>query len=586
MGIPSYFSWLVRHFEKHILREGPPFDPVHQLYLDFNCGIHPCVKSHPEYSVEQMCDGVVVYLNYIIQYVKPTELVFIAIDGVAPVAKIKQQRMRRYKAVKENDELTCLKKQYGAEVLSKQPDFNMISPATEFMALLSAKIDHYCRTSQLRQIKIIFSDATVPSEGEHKILQMIKTQPLDKNCVIYGLDSDLIMLSLCTHRDNIALIREDNFMKNNQVDLAIDKYPFLNYFWIQALKELLFTLLVTEQEITPLLKDRVNPTDLAILENGSEEESNFVQDRVIKDYIFVSFLLGNDFLPPCPSLKIRDGGIARIICAYRYVLKNDGYLCQENGYWNHMAFTHLITWLSQREEHDLKEQKKKRDYHMTSSRMHACGVTAPVNYDEAVEQYQKVEHLWKDEINVFRSEWPQRYYQYFFHHCPDDEWQRESMISQICQEYLIGLEWNAMYYFDQCSDWYWFYPHDATPLLTDLGSYLNQQNSLTVSRHIFTHSQPVKPLHQLMMILPPQSHLLLPTVYHRYMLSDESPLIHYYPQDFELEYYGKRFRWEAHPKIPLIDPEELPIYLDHLDQQMTLTEQKRNCVGHPIVYQT
>ena len=113
----------------------------------------------------------------------------------------------------------------------------------------------------------------------------------------------------------------------------------------------------------------------------------------------------------------------------------------------------------------------------------------------------------------------------------------------------MALQWNIKYYFDQCPDWYWFYHHDATPLLVDFVSYLEQYGLPPVA---FTHLDPVKPYQQLMMILPPHSAALIPVPYRSYMLSDQSPLIHYYPIDFELEYYGKRFRWEAHPKIPLV----------------------------------
>ena len=36
----------------------------------------------------------------IINIVKPTDLVYMAIDGVAPLAKISQQRLRRFKSIK------------------------------------------------------------------------------------------------------------------------------------------------------------------------------------------------------------------------------------------------------------------------------------------------------------------------------------------------------------------------------------------------------------------------------------------------------------------------------------------------------
>ena len=131
MGIPSYFSWIVRHFESRLIQQKCPF-PVHNFYLDFNCAIHPVVKSQPDLSIEQMCDHVVTYLDYLIQYVNPTELIYLAIDGSAPIAKMKQQRLRRYKSVKETVELNQLKQRYGQPLTANRHDFNMIFAGNSF----------------------------------------------------------------------------------------------------------------------------------------------------------------------------------------------------------------------------------------------------------------------------------------------------------------------------------------------------------------------------------------------------------------------------------------------------------------------
>jgi 5'-3' exonuclease len=525
MGIPSYFSWLVRHFEKKIITTQPPFQSIDQLYLDFNCAIHPVSRSHPEYSIERMCTNITIYLEYLINYVQPKELIYVAIDGVAPVAKIKQQRLRRYKSVKETAETNELKKQFGVAIPADVKDFNMISPATEFMSILSAKITHFL--SKYTGVCVIFSDSSVPAEGEHKILQHIKTQPLNKNCVIYGLDSDLIMLSLCTKKDNISLIRENT----NEIDIELKIFPTLDYFLISELRNLLFVILVTDCPI-----EHMEKFDLV----ATKVPSGYDIDCIIKDYIFMSFLLGNDFLPPFPTLKIREHGIEKIIYAYRETLKNnDDYLCQENLSINMPFFTYLIRSLSVTEENDLSRQKEIHD-----RRMACIHLSEPLSFLEANEQYQRVEHLSKDYIDVSRDDWQTSYYQYFFH---------SKEPKKICEDYLIGLQWNMYYYFDQCADWYWFYHHDATPLLGDFLKYL-ECSTVHVQ---FTHKCPVQPYHQLLMILPPQSAHLLPYSYRTYMLSDESPLIHYYPIKCELEYYGKQYRWEAHPRIPFIDPQEL-----------------------------
>lgn len=76
----------------------PQFD---NMYLDMNGIIHVC--SHPDdsnvhfrMSEEQMFRDILHYIDTIFHMIKPRKLFFMAVDGVAPRAKMNQQRSRRF----------------------------------------------------------------------------------------------------------------------------------------------------------------------------------------------------------------------------------------------------------------------------------------------------------------------------------------------------------------------------------------------------------------------------------------------------------------------------------------------------------
>ena len=101
MGIPKFFKWLTDKYPKTIF-----FDKglrIDNFYLDMNCLIHPCCHppDNPPKDEEEMMSNICNYLMKLVDLVKPQDTLYMGIDGVAPRAKMVQQRMRRFKAVKE-----------------------------------------------------------------------------------------------------------------------------------------------------------------------------------------------------------------------------------------------------------------------------------------------------------------------------------------------------------------------------------------------------------------------------------------------------------------------------------------------------
>jgi 5'-3' exoribonuclease 2 len=248
MGVPAFYRWLSEKYPKiiheileakkhYVAGEPLPVDlcqpnpngiEFDNLYVDMNGLIHPC--SHPEdrdapkTEAEMYCN-VMKYVDRLFAAIRPRRLLFLAIDGVAPRAKMNQQRSRRFRAAQDAKEKHKMLEDVmndihdlGMNASPKNPewDSNVITPGTEFMYNLSIYLRFYIldrinKNPAWRNVQVILSDANEPGEGEHKIMNFIRhqrSQPgYDANMrhVIHGLDADLIMLALATHEVSIFI---------------------------------------------------------------------------------------------------------------------------------------------------------------------------------------------------------------------------------------------------------------------------------------------------------------------------------------------------------------------------------------------
>ena len=80
-------------------------------------------------------------------------------------------------------------------------------------------------------------------------------------------------------------------------------------------------------------------------------------------------------------------------------------------------------------------------------------------------------------------------------------------------------------------------------------------------------------------VLPDRSRHIVPKAYHDLMTDPKSPIIDFYPRDFELDMNGKKMEWEAVVKIPFIDERRLLPAMESRDHLLSQAERERNEFG-------
>ena len=581
MGVPTFFYWLVSKYESHIIKQILE-NRIDILYLDFNCAIHPAVKRNPKITVNQMYTEVCDYLANIIQFVDPQKEIYIAIDGVAPKAKMNQQRLRRYKSVKDSAKVRELKIKHNKPVRNTPIDFNMISPGTDFMERLSEKLRKYLKTAPWLKPNMIIQldDASRPGEGEHKIMNDLRNRDSNYNVAIYGLDSDLIFLTLSNYYPNMVLVREttqfQSIKKSNSNTKSksgeSNESGEFCYLDIEQLREKILEVLRPESSMEELLKFNFRMfIDKPIFRPFTVRN----EQLIIYDYVFICFMLGNDFLPSLPLLVIREGGLDLIIQVYKKIqwelqstlilnVKDTGEFEVSNSFFEQMLFT-----LASIEDELLKRTTDNRERRIQNFYRK---INSLEPYERELEKINYIEDKVPDRIRQGYPNWRQRYYQLHFdlYYKHPNDFARK--VGRICSNYLEGMKWTFLYYKGHIVDWWWSYNYDRAPTATDLLNYYRSKSSgfNTIG---FIEKPPVNCYVQLLSIMPPQSKHLLPETLQ--ILMNSELLGYLYPVKVSLNCYNKKYLWECHPKLPHLEIDKLVKAVDNLKYKMNSSEKNR-----------
>ncbi|RLV94708.1 5'-3' exoribonuclease 1 [Spathaspora sp. JA1] len=352
-SIPKFFRFISERWPLiSQLIEADQIQEFDNLYLDMNSILHTCTHSN-DGSISRMSDdemyaAIFNYIEHLFQIIKPKQTFYMAIDGVAPRAKMNQQRARRFRTAYEAEENLKKAIESGEEIPKEDPfDTNAITPGTEFMAALTNNLKYFIHKkitedSSWANIKIILSGHEVPGEGEHKIMEYIRTMrsqseydPNLRHC-IYGLDADLIMLSLVSHDPHFALLREEvtfGPQRSSKKNLHDQKFYLLHISLVREYLALEFQEL--EGQLT----------------------FEFDLERILDDFILIMYVIGNDFLPNLPDLFINKGAFPLLIAAFKQSLKqSDGYV-NEDGKINLKRLNIWFEFLAEFEVENFERQE-------------------------------------------------------------------------------------------------------------------------------------------------------------------------------------------------------------------------------------
>ncbi|KAH8399870.1 hypothetical protein KR215_003675, partial [Drosophila sulfurigaster] len=587
MGVPKFFRYISERYPclSELAREHsmPEFD---NLYLDVNGIVHNC--SHPDdgnihfhLDQAQIFQDIFNYMDKLFYLIKPQKLFFLAIDGVAPRAKMNQQRSRRFRTAREAEQLEAKALKRGEQRKHDRFDSNCITPGTEFMDELQKGLRNFLRikvsTDPLwKKCQVILSGQEVPGEGEHKIMDYIrymKAQPnFDPNTrhCLYGLDADLIILGLCTHELHFVVLREEVKFGKNVKRGTFDETRFflLHLGLLREYLELEFAQLSTPEK----------PLDVA---------------QLIDDWVLMGFMVGNDFIPHLPCLHISSNALPLLYKAYIELHPKLGGNINEQGKLN-MArlemFMHSLSKIELElfEEHydDLKYMHAKTEaFDVDVEEIKNGGASNSFNddlsalidnsmklYEDDFEDGDDVDL--SDEETAMKNEF-QNYKRNYYRNKFKTEL-HSSLIDELSLQYVTALQWILDYYYRGVQSWNWFYPYHYAPFIGDLTNIRN----LKVT---FDLGEPFLPFQQLLAVMPAASSALLPPAYHHLMLNENSPLAEFYPKEFESDLNGKKNEWEAVVLIPFIDERRLLHAMQQCESQLTAAERQRN--RHGPMYQ-
>ena len=542
MGVPKFVSWLYGTRARGLSVSNIPENVV-SLSFDVNSIIHGCAQivygygeSENEFrkkAIQSMTDKELeeelfqLIMDTILRItvrVNPKNYLVLAIDGVAPLAKINQQRSRRYRA--------------GGSSGSSQMRFdpNCITPGTDFMFRLDKYMQDWIQANQGKlPEKVLYSGHLVRGEGEQKIFDYIRSYEINGYGahVLYGLDADLIILALISRLKGIYLIREKSLEPN------------------------VYEKLIRIDELRNYLQDRM----------GTE--------TALDDFAVLSFFLGNDFLPTSPMFK---GDMYQTIeyLLDVYVSLDQPLTYPKEGKVDMRNLKKYIRMLTRGEDERLKMLVKnppKLGFKTleNSSKSYFQNDRMVIQLDKKEFQnnwYTKVFSPPLDQLDM-AFQLPESTYLKLFE--PD-----KNRIGALIKDYISGFLWTYLYYKKGTSavNPNYCYVSAYAPLIQDVSEMFPKEVLEPSNKIKKSYALPV--LKQLLAVLPPQSIKIVPKDLHPFYQLD-SPIIDMLPIKVSVDTDGKDLERLGVVRMPSVEPIRLlQLDLNISSEKLKMYEDQKN----------
>lgn len=553
MGVPRLFPWLsttfpfaVKHFQ-----EGESFFYMDNLYIDAPSLLHAANQQVHNYgsnkrkldpykewsAAEKQLQVFKMFFESIVritEIIVPTKLLYIAIDGPAPLAKQAQQRQRRFVSAQARaSDSTAF-------------DSNSMTPGTVFMLELTKYLHTAIRKkimevgSKWRDLKIFFSSPMVPGEGEHKALQYIRALPSyvsenESHCIV-GPDGDLIMLALAAHLPKIFLFREDQY--------SIGYYHLLDMGMVRA--------------GLPKVMGQIPAVDAK--QRTLSETSD--------DFILAGFFVGNDFLPKIQMFMFLEDGLELMLATCTKLAATN--TLSKDGNISHAGFTRFIEELARREIIYISDQAR----------------------------IPPADPRFKNETLLRHITWPggapgagnpklnMKDYRMDYYRKAGIDASKETEVKRMCIDYLRSISWVFKYYVHGLPSWRHFYSWHYAPLMGDLAQVMQTATDDEIKElYTFPADKPSLPFVQLLSVLPPSSAHLLPGPFHKLLQSPESDLVKkgFYPSSFQIDYEGKTKEHFGIALLPFVNVDDVVTAYQPIADKLKNTY-TRNSIGRPEMF--